>query len=221
MLTFVTTNQGKLNEARAYLDDPVEGLDFDYPEIQAPDLGTVAADGARLAYRHADAPVIVEDAGLLVDALEDFPGPYSSYVEDTIGIEGVWHLAEAQADRGARFKSVVAYCDGREFDATPEPVETGRDADDVRRGQDLAAEARGTATTDDQVDAAAAPVKLFEGTVHGDIVAPRGEGGFGFDPIFEHDGRTFAEMDVDEKNAVSHRGRSLARFAEWYTGADR
>jgi len=61
-------------------------------------------------------------------------------------------------------------------------------------------------------------VKLFEGVVPGRIVAPRGEGGFGFDPVFEHDGRTFAELSTEEKNAVSHRGRALARFAEWYAG---
>ncbi|OTE98725.1 non-canonical purine NTP pyrophosphatase, partial [Halorubrum sp. SD612] len=53
----------------------------------------------------------------------------------------------------------------------------------------------------------------------GRIVAPRGDGGFGYDPIFEHDGETFAEMDTDRKNAVSHRGRALEKFAEWY--ADR
>ena len=45
----------------------------------------------------------------------------------------------------------------------------------------------------------------------------RGEGGFGFDPVFvpdDGDGRTFAEMTKDEKNAVSHRGRALRALAE-------
>ena len=50
----------------------------------------------------------------------------------------------------------------------------------------------------------------------GTVVAPRGEGGFGFDPIFEYDGQTFAEMDTEAKNAISHRGRALAKFGEWY-----
>ncbi|MFW6321760.1 MAG: non-canonical purine NTP pyrophosphatase, partial [Halohasta sp.] len=44
------------------------------------------------------------------------------------------------------------------------------------------------------------------------------DGGFGYDPIFEHDGRTFAERTSEEKNALSHRGRALAKFAEWYDG---
>ena len=46
--------------------------------------------------------------------------------------------------------------------------------------------------------------------------APRGTGGFGYDPVFVPDeggGRTFAEMDPDEKHAISHRGRSLQALA--------
>ncbi len=57
--------------------------------------------------------------------------------------------------------------------------------------------------------------ETFEGRVSGTIVAPRGEGGFGYDPIFEYNGQTFAEMSTEEKNAISHRGRALAEFSEW------
>ncbi len=44
--------------------------------------------------------------------------------------------------------------------------------------------------------------------------APRGEGGFGYDPVFVPDGmeRTMAELSLEEKNAVSHRGRALRRL---------
>ncbi|MFB6179890.1 MAG: non-canonical purine NTP pyrophosphatase [Halorientalis sp.] len=212
MLRFVTTNEGKLREAREYLgtDAEVEGLDFDTTEIQADDIGTIAAHSAREAFRHVQGPVIVEDSGLFVEALEGFPGPYSAYVEDTLGIERVWNLTEPEADRAASFRSVIAYCDGEEFAATPEPI------DRERRGQDQAADERATATTDEQVAGGSLPVKIFEGAVPGEIVAPRGDGGFGYDPIFEHDGTTFAEMDAAEKNAVSHRGRALAKFGEWY-----
>ncbi|MFD1585991.1 non-canonical purine NTP pyrophosphatase [Halorientalis brevis] len=212
MLRFVTTNEGKLREAREYLgaDAEVRQLDFDTTEIQADDIAAVAAHSARQAYRHVDEPVIVEDSGLFVDALDGFPGPYSAYAEDTLGIERVWKLAEMESDRSASFRSVIAYCDGEDFAATPEPVNR------ERRGQDQAADERATATTDDQVQEGDLPVKIFEGYVPGELVAPRGEGGFGYDPIFEHDGTTFAEMDAAEKNAVSHRGRALAKFAEWF-----
>lgn len=53
---------------------------------------------------------------------------------------------------------------------------------------------------------------FFEGVCHGQIInTPRGEGGFGYDPVFVPEGemRTFAEMPLEEKNAISHRGRAM------------
>ncbi|MDQ2678400.1 MAG: non-canonical purine NTP pyrophosphatase, partial [Actinomycetota bacterium] len=54
---------------------------------------------------------------------------------------------------------------------------------------------------------------VADGSVEGRIIdAPRGESGFGYDPVFvptEGNGRTFAEMSADEKHAISHRGRAL------------
>jgi XTP/dITP diphosphohydrolase len=201
-LRYVTTNPGKVREALEYLDD-VAQLDFDYTEIQAPDLGPIAARGAREAYRHADEPVLVDDAGLFVAGYDGFPGPYSSYVEDTLGVERVADLAADLDDPRAHFECVLAYCDGGAFDASPDPIDR----------EDRAAAAATDPGDDAETDL---PVKLFYGRVPGRIVPSRGDGGFGFDPIFEHDGVTFAEMTPAEKNAVSHRGRALAKFAEWY-----
>lgn len=172
MLYFATTNEGKVREAREYLGEPVEQFDYDYAEIQSDSLAEVAAHGAREAREAAGGPVIVDDSGLFVRALSGFPGPYSAYAEDTLGIERVADLALAESDRRASFRAVVAYADA-------EGVET------------------------------------FEGAVRGEIVEPRGEGGFGYDPVFEHDGTTFAEMPTERKNALSHRGRALAKLAEW------
>jgi XTP/dITP diphosphohydrolase len=63
-----------------------------------------------------------------------------------------------------------------------------------------------------------------EGAVTGTIApAPRGEGGFGYDPVFvpdEGDGRTFAEMAPDEKNQLSHRGRAFRALAGQLAGAE-
>ncbi|WP_318568137.1 non-canonical purine NTP pyrophosphatase [Salinigranum marinum] len=203
MLAYVTTNPGKVREAVDYLGDDVAQLDFDYAEIQSADLGPIAARGAREAYRHADGPVLVDDAGLFVDALEGFPGPYSSYVEETVGIERVQTLVAAEDEHRAAFRCVLAYCDGEGFDASPDPI-------------DRADRTEAAATGPDDGSSAELPVKLFEGVVRGRIVEPRGDGGFGYDPIFEHNGKTMAEMTTEEKNAVSHRGRALAKFAEWY-----
>ena len=52
------------------------------------------------------------------------------------------------------------------------------------------------------------------GTLEGRIAeAPRGEGGFGYDPVFEVDGRTLAELGEDHKNLISHRARALEALA--------
>ncbi len=59
---------------------------------------------------------------------------------------------------------------------------------------------------------------LFEGIVRGRILtAEQGDGGFGYDPLFapEGDARSFAEMSAEEKNAISHRGRAIAKLVEW------
>ena len=59
--------------------------------------------------------------------------------------------------------------------------------------------------------------QVFEGTCGGLVLeAPRGEGGFGYDPLFLSDdlGRTFGEATAEEKDAVSHRGRALRALAE-------
>ena len=57
---------------------------------------------------------------------------------------------------------------------------------------------------------------LFEGIVGGVLLTvPRGTNGFGYDPIFVPDGyaETFAEMSDEAKNAISHRGRAVAKLA--------
>jgi XTP/dITP diphosphohydrolase len=59
-------------------------------------------------------------------------------------------------------------------------------------------------------------VHLFEGKVSGRISFQiKGNKGFGFDPIFEYRGRTFAEMG-DEKNQISHRRKAMEKFLKWY-----
>ena len=59
---------------------------------------------------------------------------------------------------------------------------------------------------------------LFEGKVEGTIIDHMtGSEGFGYDPMFVPEGetRTFAEMSAEEKNAISHRGRAVAKLVEF------
>ena len=60
---------------------------------------------------------------------------------------------------------------------------------------------------------------VAEGRVTGEILtAPRGEGGFGYDPLFYYAplGKTFAELDREEKNGISHRGEAVRAFAKLF-----
>lgn len=64
----------------------------------------------------------------------------------------------------------------------------------------------------------------FEGRCPGRVLAaPRGVGGFGYDPVFQPDGCTesYAELASDVKNRISHRARALAEFIVWLRGAAR
>jgi XTP/dITP diphosphohydrolase len=59
---------------------------------------------------------------------------------------------------------------------------------------------------------------LFEGIVKGEIITEkRGKGGFGYDPVFVPEGKklTFAEMDLAEKNTISHRARAFEKLKEF------
>ena len=59
--------------------------------------------------------------------------------------------------------------------------------------------------------------QLFIGKVCGEILREcRGENGFGYDPVFGYEGRSFAEIPASEKNAVSHRYHALKQVAEWF-----
>lgn len=64
-------------------------------------------------------------------------------------------------------------------------------------------------------------IRQFEGVVQGTLLgAPRGTGGFGYDPLFVPDGydRTFAEMSVEEKGTLSHRAQAFAKLVEYLRG---
>ncbi|KAL2848454.1 inosine triphosphate pyrophosphatase-like protein [Aspergillus pseudoustus] len=58
---------------------------------------------------------------------------------------------------------------------------------------------------------------IFQGRTEGTIVRPRGPANFGWDPIFEYEGKTYAEMTKEEKNKISHRSRALANLQQWLT----
>jgi XTP/dITP diphosphohydrolase len=89
----------------------VEHVNLRLTEIQSDSLEEIAKASALEAVHRTGKPVIVEDSGLFIDSLNGFPGPFSSYVQKTIGNKGILKLIRGIDDRKASFKSVVGYCD--------------------------------------------------------------------------------------------------------------
>ncbi len=111
---FATGNQHKFNEARIILtnlDIAVGMLKIKDTEIQSHSLVKIAQTSVSDAFKRCNLPVIVEDAGLFVENLNGFPGPYAAFIYETIGNRGLLKLMEKVENRKARFSSVIAYCD--------------------------------------------------------------------------------------------------------------
>ncbi|MEM3769784.1 MAG: XTP/dITP diphosphatase [Candidatus Bathyarchaeia archaeon] len=119
LIFFATNNINKFNEARKVLSRykiAVGMIRVKTLEIQSENLEEIAKISATHAFKQCGLPLIVEDAGLFVKALNGFPGPYSSYVYKTIGNEGLLKLMKKSRNRKAKFQSVVAFF-SRELDA--------------------------------------------------------------------------------------------------------
>lgn len=110
---FLTSNKGKFREAAAVaaaLGLRLQMLPAPKVEIQSDSLSEIASYAAEEAANRLRVPVVAEDAGLFVDQLNGFPGPYSSDVFKRLGIKGILKLLEDASDRKAKFSSVAAFC---------------------------------------------------------------------------------------------------------------
>ncbi len=113
---FATANINKFNEARAILGKygvSVGMLRIKGDEIQSESLKEIAEKSVLYASRQCSLPIFVEDAGLFINALLGFPGPYAAYVYKTIHNKGILKLMKNIDDRSATFKSVISYCDSQ------------------------------------------------------------------------------------------------------------
>jgi XTP/dITP diphosphohydrolase len=111
VLFFATGNKNKLNEARQILKEYniIVKSSQKKEEIQHNDLMEIARYSLIKTLKSIKKPVIVEDAGLFIDSLKGFPGPYSSYVYQTLGNDGLLRLLEGDKIRQAEFRSIIAY----------------------------------------------------------------------------------------------------------------
>ena len=181
-IKFATSNPNKVVEGNIVGKE--FGIEFvqimeDYPEIRDEDVARVAEEGAKFVYGSVKEPIIVEDTGLFINALNGFPGTYSKFVFRKIGNDGILRLMKGmdsgaeQGNRRAVFVSAIGYYDGDR-------------------------------------------VIVFKGEVNGRITSePKGNVGFGYDPIFMPDDydKTFAE-NRELKLEISHRRNSFQKFCE-------
>ncbi len=154
-----------------------------------------------LAKRGIEATVLADDSGLEVFALGGAPGIYSARYSGVHGADEdnntllLKNLAGIE-DRKARYFCALSYQTVTRVDAP------------VLNGAQQALNGAGTQVGDFIVS----EPQIFEGECRGNInYAPVGDMGFGYDPLFVPDGetRTFAQMELEEKKAISHRGNAI------------
>lgn len=97
----VTSNTDKWAEAQRILGRPLERVSLDLPEIQAATTSEVAREKALVAYERLQRPVIVEDTGLELHALGQFPGPFIKFWEKLGGLWSICRALDGHVSRGA------------------------------------------------------------------------------------------------------------------------
>lgn len=124
---FATSNIHKYNEIKMLFDNnniPLSHLQIETVEIQSErleDIAIAALESCLDSYNHN--LIFVEDSGLFIRTLENFPGPYSSYVYKTIGLTGILKLMRGVPDRTAYFQATLALKMGEEIKVFTEKVE--------------------------------------------------------------------------------------------------
>jgi XTP/dITP diphosphohydrolase len=214
-LLIATRNAHKVEEIRAILGGQFQFLtlnDFSSAPAVIEDVDTFAGNATKkavelarwlssfpLATRHSSLFVLADDSGLEVDALNGAPGVHSARFaaldksENSPDADNNSKLLRLLKDvpaekRAARFRCVIALV----------PVLAGK------------IESMSPVCFADELE-----VQIFDGACEGKIIlAPRGQNGFGYDPLFVPDGfeQTFAELGDDVKNRLSHRAKALAKL---------
>ena len=113
-ITYVTGNWAKISSAKQILEPigiEVDNVKMETTEIQADTVEEVAMHSAKEASEKLKCAVLKNDTGLYVEALGGFPGPYTHYVDERLGEDGILKLLEGIEDRRAYFIEAFAYCE--------------------------------------------------------------------------------------------------------------
>ena len=187
-------NEGKVREIRDLLRPfglitlSASELGLGEPEETETTFAGNAALKALAAAQASDLPALSDDSGLAIDALGGDPGIYAARWAELPEIE------------------VETYGQRRDFDMAMWHVHDKLGDTKNRRARFICALCLAWPNGE---------TSIYEGQVEGDMIwPPRGDKGFGYDPIFQAlgDKLTFAEIDPAEKHAKSHRADAFAKF---------
>ena len=89
----------------------IQNSDINIVEPQMNTIQEIAMYKAEYAHKKLMKPVIVQDSGLIIKELKDFPGPYTKYVSQTIGCKGILRLLEGVKDRSCAFDGCLVFID--------------------------------------------------------------------------------------------------------------
>jgi XTP/dITP diphosphohydrolase len=178
----------RILQAAGLTDVELAGPDLYESLPDIPETGLTFAENSLIKARAVAAatnlPAVADDSGLCVEALNGMPGVLSARWSGRFG-----DLADGP---------------GRDLSNLHLVLDQVGDVPDEHLGANFTCAA--ALVLPDGTE------HVVEGVVVGHLVrAPRGDGGFGYDPIFvpEGDTRTTAELSAEEKNAISHRGRAF------------
>ena len=112
-INLITSNLGKVKEFKAILgsDIKITHIQKEYKELRSDSPEEIAMESSKRLAEEMQIPVVVEDSGLFIMALNDFPGTCSSYIHKRIGLRGILKLMENIEDRTCYYRSAVAYCE--------------------------------------------------------------------------------------------------------------
>ena len=195
-IVFATNNPHKLKEIASILGPPfsLSGLkELNIKEDIPEDFATLEENASQKAwyiYTKYKRNCFADDTGLEVVALDGAPGVYSARYS-RLGTPVYTHLDIAAANIRKLLDTMDGISDRRaRFRTVISLVMDGAE-------------------------------HCFEGIVNGHItLSASGKEGFGYDPVFQPDGfdLTFAEMDLQQKNSISHRARAVAKLVDFLKG---
>jgi XTP/dITP diphosphohydrolase len=116
----VTQNKHKLKELSPLFskyDVEFETTSLEKHEIRSDNIEEIARVAAKVAFETLDKPVVVDDTGFFVEALNGFPGSYAGIVLEFIGYEGILQLMRSKTERASKFMTAVGYYDGQRLES--------------------------------------------------------------------------------------------------------